>query len=98
MASILDCSTDTLRDNYSHIIEKGRENGKMSLRRAQFKKAVEDGNVAMQIWLGKQYLDQRDKTENREIVEPARPATKEEIKEIMAKDMFMRSDDGYVVQ
>lgn len=34
--------------------------GKMSLRRAQFKKAVEENNVAMQIWLGKQMLDQKD--------------------------------------
>ena len=35
----------------------------MSLRRRQFKTALEDGNVTMQIWLGKQHLDQTDKRE-----------------------------------
>lgn len=36
--------------------------GKASLRRAQWKSASE-GNVVMQIWLGKNYLDQSDKRE-----------------------------------
>jgi len=40
--------------------EEGREEGKASLRRAQFKSAL-NGNTAMQIWLGKQLLGQRDK-------------------------------------
>lgn len=98
MASILNCSTDTLKDNYSHLIEKGRDEGKMSLRRSQFKKAIDDGNVAMQIWLGKQYLDQKDKIENNQIVQHARPATIEEIKTVIASDMFMSSCDKYEVQ
>lgn len=98
MASILGCSTDTLKDNYSHLIEKGRDEGKMSLRRSQFKKAIDDGNVAMQIWLGKQYLDQKDKIENNQIVQQARPATPEEIRTIMASDYFMNSSDKYEVQ
>lgn len=34
-------------------------NGNMSLRRAQFKSA-EAGNASMQIWLGKQWLGQKD--------------------------------------
>ena len=32
----------------------------MSLRRAQFRAAIEDKNITMQIWLGKQYLGQRE--------------------------------------
>lgn len=36
--------------------------GKMSLRRLQWKSA-EAGNTGMQIWLGKQWLGQTDKTE-----------------------------------
>ena len=43
--------------------------GKISLRRAQFEKAL-GGNVAMQIWLGKQHLDQRDKIEQTSYNEP----------------------------
>ncbi len=38
-----------------------REGGKSSLRRAQWKKATEEGNTTMQIWLGKQCLGQKDK-------------------------------------
>lgn len=40
-------------------IQKGREGGKMSLRRKQFEQAMA-GNTTMLIWLGKQRLDQRD--------------------------------------
>ena len=36
--------------------------GKSRLRAAQYKAAME-GNITMQIWLGKQLLGQRDKTE-----------------------------------
>lgn len=42
--------------------EDGLENGRASLRRMQFKNA-QAGNVTMQIWLGKQYLGQKDKQE-----------------------------------
>ena len=37
------------------------EAGKCSLRRAQWKNAIEKNNVTMQIWLGKQFLGQSDK-------------------------------------
>lgn len=43
--------------------EIGLESGKASLRRMQFKSAA-NGNVASQIWLGKQWLDQKDKAES----------------------------------
>lgn len=39
------------------------DEGKSSLRRRQWKSAM-DGNVTMQIWLGKQMLGQSDKTQN----------------------------------
>lgn len=60
MASILGISTDTLRDRFSHLIEKGQDGGKRSLRRLQWEQA-EKGNIQMLIWLGKQMLGQRDK-------------------------------------
>lgn len=43
--------------------DNGQETGKVSLRRYQYKSA-ENGNPTMQIWLGKQWLDQKDKIEN----------------------------------
>jgi hypothetical protein len=58
IAAVLSMSVDTLQ-KYSHIIKRGREQGKMSLRRMQWKSA-EKGNPVMLIWLGKQMLNQRD--------------------------------------
>ncbi len=65
LAAVLGVSIDTverrLRDDpeFSAAYEKGLENGKSSLRRIQWKAAL-GGNTTMQIWLGKQYLGQRD--------------------------------------
>jgi len=69
IAEFLGVSTKTLQRNYVHLIKKGREMGKISLRRAQFEKAI-GGNVAMMIWLGKQHLDQKDKIEQTSYNEP----------------------------
>jgi hypothetical protein len=44
-------------------IKKGAERGKLSVRRAQYKKAMQ-GNPTMLIWWGKQNLDQKDKRED----------------------------------
>lgn len=50
----------TLERNYSDVIDAGREVGKVSLRRAQYRLALA-GNVTMLIWLGKQMLGQAEK-------------------------------------
>jgi hypothetical protein len=44
---------------YSAIFEQGRELGKMTVRRQQFK-LLDAGSVTMAIWLGKQLLGQKD--------------------------------------
>lgn len=59
MAAVLNCDVKTLTNRFSHVIEKGRENGKMSLKRKQYEVAM-GGNVSMLIWLGKNILGQRD--------------------------------------
>jgi len=69
IATFCNVSTKTLQRRFVHTIKRGREMGKISLRRAQFEKAI-GGNVVMQIWLGKQHLDQRDKQEITSIHEP----------------------------
>lgn len=48
--------------NFSEINREKRQLGKTSLRRMQWKTA-EKGNVTMQIWLGKNLLDQRENVE-----------------------------------
>ena len=45
--------------SFSSYLKDKREKGKAQLRLSQFKQATE-GNVPMQIWLGKQRLDQKD--------------------------------------
>lgn len=64
MASELGLNVDTLTDNYSEEIEKGRLSGKKSIRVMQMKVAL-GGNVAMLIWLGKNKLGQTDKMEQK---------------------------------
>lgn len=63
IASAVGCSVDTLERRFADIIRKGREVGKSSLRRLQWKQA-EGGNVSMLIWLGKQWLGQRERQED----------------------------------
>jgi hypothetical protein len=59
IASAMDCSVDTLQRRFAANLAKGRESLKMKLRRRQIRAAL-DGNITMLIWLGKQYLGQRD--------------------------------------
>ena len=47
-------------EQFMHTYKVNHESAKSSLRRFQFKSA-QNGNVTMQIWLGKQYLGQTDK-------------------------------------
>ena len=64
IARIIGVSESTLDHNkkFVQIHKKGLDEGRMSLRRLQWKKANE-GNVVMLIWLGKQYLGQKDRQE-----------------------------------
>ncbi|TXH09390.1 MAG: hypothetical protein E6R04_08110 [Spirochaetes bacterium] len=62
IAAFFDVSKDTIERRYAAILKTERENGRSSLRRFQYL-AAEKGNIAMLIWLGKQYLGQSDKQE-----------------------------------
>lgn len=69
IAGVFDCSEDTIerwckatyKESFAETYKKHSAKGKMSLRRAQFKLA--EKNAAMAIFLGKQYLGQRDQIE-----------------------------------
>ncbi|MCI8688198.1 MAG: hypothetical protein HFF57_07790 [Lawsonibacter sp.] len=52
----------TYRMGFSEVFEQKRGAGKISLRRSQFDLATK--NASMAIWLGKQYLGQRDALES----------------------------------
>jgi len=62
IAAFFNCSDKTISNRFSDIIIKGKEGGRAKLRDLQLKSAM-SGNVTMQIWLGKQYLGQKDQTE-----------------------------------
>ena len=70
IAGFFKCCDDTINnwckstygDNFSGVYKMYSQNGKISLRREQFKLA-QKGNSSMLIWLGKQYLGQSDKVE-----------------------------------
>ena len=64
IANFLGCSLNKLeRDKeFIRVYKKHIDEGKMSLRRKQWK-AAEEGNTTMLVWLGKQYLGQKDKSE-----------------------------------
>ncbi len=62
IASVLGCSPDTLERRFAVVIKEGREQGKSSLKRAQFKAAL-GGNTTMLIWLGKVVLGQIERSE-----------------------------------
>jgi len=61
IASTLGVSVDTLsrHKHFAAVYKRGSEGGRKSLRRMQFESASK-GSVAMQIFLGKNYLGQSD--------------------------------------
>lgn len=71
IAGILGVSADTLyracqeehNIGFADYSAQKKSEGKELLRAKQFETAM-NGDKTLQIWLGKQYLDQRDKTEN----------------------------------
>lgn len=66
IAGFFDCSDDTIerwckseyKQGFAEVFRQKRQNGRISLRRTQWKLA--ERNVSMAIWLGKQYLGQKE--------------------------------------
>ena len=70
IASVLNISARTLKRNYAEIIDQYKEKGKASLRKKMWDKAVKKDNTNMQIWLSKNYLGFKDRTQTENISEP----------------------------
>jgi DNA-binding CsgD family transcriptional regulator len=60
IAGFYGCDEGTIRKRFSEILTKGRESGKIRLRKKQYNTAM-GGNAPLLIWLGKQMLGQTDK-------------------------------------
>jgi hypothetical protein len=59
IAAVLGCTHETIANRFREELDRGREKGRASLRRAQWA-AAQKGNPAMLIWLGKQWLEQKE--------------------------------------
>jgi transcriptional regulator with XRE-family HTH domain len=62
IAGILGVNRDTVSDNFSAEVARGRNRLAEQLRGRQVDLAM-NGSVPLLIWLGKQYLGQREKTD-----------------------------------
>ena len=67
MAEQIGCHVDTIRaamqkedSEFSKAYKNGFSSMKMKLSEAQVKTAIEDRNPTLLVWLGKQYLGQKD--------------------------------------
>jgi len=59
IAEVLGMKVHVLKRMFKKLLEQGRENGKKSLRRAMWDKAI-NGDTKVQIFLSKQYLGMKD--------------------------------------
>lgn len=63
IAEAIGCSENYTRKHFKKLIDKGRAEGRKSLRRKQFEKAM-NGDSKMLVWLGRQWLAQKDQPED----------------------------------
>ncbi len=89
IASVTGEEYEYLLKRFSSSYEKGRDQGKMTLKRKMFETAF-GGNVTMMIWLSKQYLDHKDKVETEtkqdikvSYTDEEKQAMKEQLKALM---------------
>ncbi len=90
-ALIVGCQKATLHRRFAPAIERGRERRNTCLQKQQFDMAM-GGDRTMAIWLGKQWLGQRDRQEH-EISGPGGGAIQVEIAAVRQK---LLEDPEYV--
>ena len=63
IAEVVGCSPAALKKRFKALLEKGKQTGAQSLRRAMWEKAM-NGDTRVQIFLSKQYLGMKDSPED----------------------------------
>ena len=86
VAAFFDVNKSTISRSYATEMDKGREIGKMSLRRNQFN--LTKTNATMCIWLGKQYLGQREPANNIIESEIEIPTNVDELTDQQANELY----------
>ena len=69
IGSVVGISARTLQRRFSDLVEENKNIGKASLRKRMWASALK-GNPNMMIWLSKNYLGMKDRTQTESIVEP----------------------------
>ena len=67
IGSIVGMSENSIKKYLRTELSEGRNNMRASLRKAQIETAIRDHNPTMLIWLGKNYLGQREPKQNLEV-------------------------------
>ncbi len=97
IAAFFKCDPDTLEkrvkqyygEKFSVVFRVFRKGGLVSLRRVQYEKAIA-GNVTLLIWLGKQYLGQREEPDDYDPDPPGEERSDEEVEAEILKRMNRR--------
>lgn len=99
IAVLLDVDVKTLQRDplFGIAYTKGRQGGKMSLRRMQYKLA--EKNTAMAVWLGKQYLGQRDlvNDENAPRISIVSDVPKDDSDDVSSSALTLKNDDNIII-
>ena len=85
----MNVSARTLKRNFAEIIDQYREQGKASLRKKMYDKAVKKDNTMMQIFLSKNMLGMSDKVQQTNVTEPLPliiEAQAEDVKDLNGKE------------
>jgi hypothetical protein len=100
IASLTGVCVDTLQRNYHDVLDKGRDDGKMTLRRSMWDLALNGKNPTMMIWLSKQHLGFSDNPINSDDKKPL-PWTDDDVVEgkglaVEVEDSVETEDDNQV--
>jgi len=65
IGQLVGCSENLLERRFAGALKRGRARRNQNLRQLQYE-AVKRGNAMMQIWLGKQWLGQKERPESKD--------------------------------
>ena len=69
IAEVVGIGVGSLKKRFQALLDKGKETGRQSLRRAMWEKAI-NGDTRVQIFLSKQYLGMKDSPEDTQNTTP----------------------------
>ena len=93
IADFFNCSESVIRQRFNESITKGRAELKRKLRKAQLDFALK-GNPTLLIWLGKQYLGQREPKDEIDIRISDLPTNIDELSDEEVEKLYKEYTNG----